>query len=192
MEGEKSGQQWALEVGLQRPQHLHHFDAYLRANCTSLLSTMPNPFRIASYWDVVAQGTEGGFGAFMLDCHLTSEATGRQCPASCPHCHQQQPKWDREEHLVNTATSLGFFDRPDRAAALDAALTQGQLLKMDDSSEQLSVNSHSLHPQLDNWHVQYLFGTVHSMETEHTVHSIVLYIAWRLSTVHSMETEYCT
>jgi hypothetical protein len=60
MEGEKSGQQWAEDVGLHRPQRFfRQFAAYVLSQCSSLLSTTPNTYRIASYWDAAAHSTEG-------------------------------------------------------------------------------------------------------------------------------------
>jgi len=151
-EGELSNEQWVQEM-LQRVQMFFStIAAYIRSHRTYVLSSVPNQFKIAGYWDPAASGTEGGFGAFMLDCHLTSAATGRACPANCPHCQQKLPKWTREQHLQNTACSMGFFDRSDHHSALTAALEQGQLQQA--ASGQHSIGGFSFHPVLDHRHAR--------------------------------------
>eukprot|EP00967_Tisochrysis_lutea_P098708 scaffold145956_cov14-Tisochrysis_lutea.AAC.1 len=137
--------------------------AYLRTHGSPMLSILPNLYKIGSYWD--AEG--GGFLAFQMDCHLSSEATGRPCPAGCPLCNDQVPKWTREQHRANTVESLAFFDRTDHHDALTAALKQGQLLQVAD--QDYSISGFSLHPILDKWYNEYLFGSVHSMETERNI-----------------------
>lgn len=173
LEGELTAEQWAKEIQMRACSLFTHQASYIRSNAGHILSTNPNQFRVASYWDAAAKGEEGGFGAFQLDAHMSSAATGRECPPGCPHCSKQPPtpKWSRQQHLANTLGSLGFFDRADHAAPITTALQSGHL-QQTASSEQLSIAGHSLHPTLDLWHMKYLFGTVHSMETERTINKV--------------------
>jgi hypothetical protein len=147
------------------------------------LSTLPNAFRVASYWNAAATGSDGGFGAFVHDMHMTSTVRGSKCPDDCPHCvrdsDKYRDKWDLPQYQASTIGSLGFFDTLivngiDHQAALTEALVDG--LQSGGlalcSDESVGVGGFSLHPHLDRWHRTYLFGTLHSMETERTMGKI--------------------
>lgn len=183
--GEKTGSELAADVIRRGKQFYTEQIDYIVEKCGDAMQDtrrggVINFYRVASYFDGGEElGSElGGVGALALDMHLTSDAYRRTCRADCVHCfgspEQRIDKWTVAQYMAAATTSLCFFDRVDHQAALVEALNEGRvrggLLPSDEGRP--GVCGWSLHPVLDAWYRQYLFGSVHSMETERGVGAV--------------------
>ena len=175
---ELNSEDWVREVKERGKQWLTVMLEYVREQGAEILGMAGsiNQFRVASYWDGAAHGGEGGFAAFQLDSHLTSDANERACPPGFPHCTSMVPKWDRGQHLEQTSNSMAFFDRANHKQPITEALQRGQLQPATNGNSSVSstTTGSRLHPVLDTWLSSYCFGTVHSMETERTINKLRL------------------